>query len=476
MLTWENDVEATALRKQGWTISAIARHLGHDRKTIRDYLEGRRVPGERASSGPDPFAEFAEYARLRLADDPHLWATALFDEVVALGYGGSYPSFTRGLRARSLRPHCEPCAASTGRDHAIIAHPPGAETQFDWLELPDPPAWWGWGSTAHLFVGALSHSSKCRAALAESEDQPHLVQALDQVVRRLGGCTKTWRFDRMATVCHPPSGRITATFGPVAKHYGVGVAICPSRHGNRKGVVEKGNHSLAQRWWRTLADDLNPTQAQASLDEFCVRVGDVRARTLDQTRTTVGQLAATEPLTAPPVLAYPATVIVQRVVSAQALVAFRGNFYSIGPGMAGATVTVRHRLDDHLVEVATLPGVVLARHRREPDGAGVIARAAEHVTALEHAVLSAFSDRAPCRSKQRRPPSPAALAEAGRLRGAVSSAGQHVVVDLADYAVATRGSAASGPAASGSAASGSAASGSAGRVLGEHHKVVVVDE
>jgi transcriptional regulator len=39
MLTWENNVEATALRRQGWTISAIARHLGHDRKTI---LTGHR--------------------------------------------------------------------------------------------------------------------------------------------------------------------------------------------------------------------------------------------------------------------------------------------------------------------------------------------------------------------------------------------------------------------------------------------------
>ena len=249
MLTWENDVEATALRSQGWSISAIARHLGRDRKTIRDYLEGTRVPGERTSSRIDPFEEYAQYAKIRLVDDPHLWATALFDEVVALGYGGSYPSFTRALRARSLRPHCEPCQASAGRDHAIIDHPPGAETQFDWLELPDPPAAWGWGETAHLFVGALSHSSRWRAVLAESEDQPHLVEALDGVVRRLGGCTKAWRFDRMTTVCHPASGRITATFGPISKHYGVTIKICPSRHGNRKGVVEKGNHSLAQRWW-----------------------------------------------------------------------------------------------------------------------------------------------------------------------------------------------------------------------------------
>jgi len=335
--------------------------------------------------------------------------------------------------------------------------------------LPDPPASWGWGDTAHLLVGALSHSSKWRAVLAESEDQPHLIEALDAVVRRLGGCTKTWRFDRMTTVCHPSSGRITATFGPVAKYYAAGVDICPSRHGNRKGVVEKGNHSLAQRWWRTLAEDLSAAQAQTSLDEFCRRVGDARPRTVDRgpdrARTTVGELAAAEPLAAPPALPYPATVMVERVVSAQALVAFRGNFYSIGPGMSGATVTVRHRLDAHLVEVATTGGVVLARHRREPDGAGVIARHDEHVVALEHAVLAAFSDRAPCRSKQRRPPSPAALAEAGRVQGAVPAAGEHVVVDLADYAAAAH-----------TAAHTAAAQASPAPLLGEHPQVVADDE
>ena len=35
-----------------------------------------------------------------------------------------------------------------------------------------------------------------------------------------------------------------------------------TRAGHRKGVVEKGNHTAAQRWWRTLADDLTAEQAQ----------------------------------------------------------------------------------------------------------------------------------------------------------------------------------------------------------------------
>jgi hypothetical protein len=39
-------------------------------------------------------------------DDPHVWASALFDEFVELGYALSYPSFVRQLREGGLRPHC----------------------------------------------------------------------------------------------------------------------------------------------------------------------------------------------------------------------------------------------------------------------------------------------------------------------------------------------------------------------------------
>lgn len=128
MLTWEDCVEAQALRRRGWSISAIAAHLGHDRKTIRAYLAGDRRPGERASSRIDAFAEFVEYCRARLADDPHLWGTTLYDEIVELGYPGSYPAFTAAVRARQLRPRCAAYAAARTRDRAVIPHPPGEET------------------------------------------------------------------------------------------------------------------------------------------------------------------------------------------------------------------------------------------------------------------------------------------------------------------------------------------------------------
>lgn len=52
------------------------------------------------------------------------------------------------------------------------------------------------------------------------------------------------------------------------------------------------------------------------------------------------------------------------------------------------------------------------------------------------AVLAQVSDRAPCKTKTRRPLSPAALAEAERLRGQAPGAGsaERVVINLDTYA------------------------------------------
>ncbi len=127
MLTQGDDVEAHALAGRGWSISAIARHLERDRKTVRAYVRGERTAGVRRSAVPDPLEPFAPYLAARFADDPHLWLTALFDEVKELGYPRSYPSFVRGVRTAGLRPHCEPCRGVSGRATIEIEHPPGEE-------------------------------------------------------------------------------------------------------------------------------------------------------------------------------------------------------------------------------------------------------------------------------------------------------------------------------------------------------------
>ena len=212
MLTQGEDVEVHALAGRGWSISAIARHLGRDRKTVRAYVSGQRTPGVRNRVAPDPLEPFVAYLAARFADDPHLWLTALFDEVVPLGYARSYPSFARGVRQHGLRPHCERCTGVRGRATIEIEHPPGDEIQWDWFERRRAP----WGGTAHVLLGTLPYSGRVRGVISTSQDQPHLVEALDGVMRRLGGTTPELHDsleDRHRLAAAPPP-----PFGPAGPH------------------------------------------------------------------------------------------------------------------------------------------------------------------------------------------------------------------------------------------------------------------
>ena len=420
-------MEVQALVSRGWSVSAIARHLDRDRKTVRAYVRGERQPGTRASAAPDPLAPFAGYLAARFADDPHIWATALFDEVVPLGYQLSYVSFARQLRLAGLRPHCEPCAGVSGRDTIEIAHPAGEEMQWDWFERRKAP----WGGTAYVLLGTLPHSGRVRGVLAESLDQPHLIEAIDGVLRRHGGTPRIWRTDRLATVIVPGSRDVQPSFAPVAKFYGVVVEPCPPRRGNRKGAVESSVRYVCGRWWRTMTA-AHPARRRRRR-WMCSAPAPLTPgrRKADGIATTVGALADAEPLLALPAAPYPATVIVSRQVGANAAVAFRGNSYSVPPGLAGTAVECRHRLGTAMVEICSAAGVQLASHRLAPDGAGTLVRTAGHRAELERVVLSAFTTDRPCERKGNHPPGQSARAEAARL---LAGLGPEVTVDLADWA------------------------------------------
>ena len=89
---------------------------------------------------------------------------------------------------------------------------PSDKTQWDWLETPDLPESGRWGRTAYLLVGSLAHSGEWRAALSPVSGSAPSVAAFDRVTRELGGVSRVWRIDRMATVCDAATGRLSATF------------------------------------------------------------------------------------------------------------------------------------------------------------------------------------------------------------------------------------------------------------------------
>ena len=289
-----------------------------------------------------------------------------------------------------------------------IVHPVGEEIQWDWLELHDTP----WGQPAFLLLGALSHSGRFRGVFCEQMTFGHLAEAMHQVLVALGGTPRVWRTDRMATVVIAGTDRLTVDAAQAAKHYGVEIAVCPSRRAQRKGVVEAAVKYSTKSWWRS-APVTTIAEAQSSFDVWCVEVADQRKRPAG----TVGELGAAEPLRALPAAAYPAMIAVQRKASRSALVAFEANHYSVPPDQAGRTVTVHARVGEPVLRILSLGGEVVAEHRRAPTGAGQTLRTPQHASMLERAVLEAFTTDHACRRKPNRPPGDQALAELARLRG-----------------------------------------------------------
>ncbi|HKI92791.1 MAG TPA: IS21 family transposase [Gaiellaceae bacterium] len=419
LLSREDVVEIVALRRRGWSVSAIARHTGRDRKTIRAWLaEGEQRRRPRAASVLEPFRAYVER---RLADDPHLDATVLLRELCPLGFERSYQTLTRELRRLELRPECPVCRRGGHRLTIELQHEPGEELQLDWLELRETP----WGEPAYVLVGALSHSGRIRAVVSDGLDFAQLVSCLDGLLRRLGGTTRSWRTDRMATIVVPGTDRLRPEAAELAKHYGVTIAVCPRYRPQRKGVVEAAIRYLGRSWWRT-AQVADSAEAQRSLDAWCVEVSDRRRRG----PLTVAAKAAAEPLLSLPAVAYPAELQVERAVSASALVSFEGNRYSVPPTLAGQTVTVRLRVGEPVLQIVSAAGVLVASHRRGPAGAGQLVRSPTDRDALEQAVLAAFTTKPRCARKPNRPPTAEALA----LAAAHTDADDVEIPSLADYA------------------------------------------
>ncbi len=158
-----------------------------------------------------------------------------------------------------------------------------------------------------MLLGALSHSGRFRGVFCEQMTFGHLAEAMHRVLVALGGTPRVWRTDRMATIVVPGTDRLTTDAAQAAKHYGVEVAVCPSRRAQRKGVVEAAVKYTTKSWWRS-APVTTMAEAQASLDAWCIEVGDQRKRP----KGTVGQIGSAEPLRALPRAAYPAVIAVER--------------------------------------------------------------------------------------------------------------------------------------------------------------------
>ena len=117
------------LRRQGLSISAIAREVGLDRKTIRRYLARGVEPPAYGPRQPRPtlLDPFTGYLRERVNAYPALTGTRLLRELKERGYTGGYSAVTDYLRA--VRPAADP------RFEVRFETAPGEQGQVDFARF-----------------------------------------------------------------------------------------------------------------------------------------------------------------------------------------------------------------------------------------------------------------------------------------------------------------------------------------------------
>ncbi|WP_052434681.1 Mu transposase domain-containing protein [Streptacidiphilus melanogenes] len=408
MLTREEYNEARALQGQGWSVSAIARHLSRDRKTVRSYLTGCRRPGVRRSP-EDSFLRFAPYCKQRLTDAAHLPASDLFDEIVELGYTGGYSTFTRALRKHDLRPPCPACNRQVGPPLPSTDPRTAESVYLTVLRLMDPPPEWGFGRCAYLTVGRLETSRRWRSVLTDSDGFPYEVEAIDEVLRRLGGTGARWILDPSILADSRTATKSLREFAQVAEHYGASAEAAPRTE--RGGALSEDDLRQIMCTWRTVSSTCPLRAAQDRFDQLGTRLDTRRAQTAQQRGTE--KAPSLLPLPDSP---YPAQICAMRTVAPRGLVPFRGNAYAVAPDLAGAAVEVRWRIGEAHVSIATTSGAVIARHVLAPRGSRRTVNGTTEPITLERQARPPRPPGTPCRRGGYTPLSPAAAAEAQKLQ------------------------------------------------------------
>jgi transposase len=363
------------LHRQGVSVSAIARRMGLDRKTVRRYIAQGLEPPAYGPRQPriSQLQAFEPYLRQRLAAFPQLTGRRLHRELRDLGYTGGYTILTDLLR--EVRP------VEVLPFEVRFETPPGRQAQVDFAHFrtvfSDEPSveriiW--------LFSMVLGHSRMLWGRFVLHQDLQTLLRCQTAAFEALGGVPEQILYDRMRTVFNredpetthivynrtllafPSSGYsngfAAGTLASLARHYAYLPKACKAYRAKTKGKVERPFRYIREdfflgRNFRNL-DDLN-TQFHQWLDQVA------NVRTHATTRRVVAEHFAEERPALQSLTAgtFQAVLRLERRITRDGMVSVDGNLYSVPNSTRRRTVEVHSTAN----EVRILEdGAVIAAH------------------------------------------------------------------------------------------------------------------
>lgn len=345
------------LKRQGLSISAIARQTGLDRKTVKKYLaNGLEAP---AYSPRKPVVSAVEphraYLLERMANYPGLSSRRLHREICDMGYKGAYSSLTEYLR--QIRP---PVPKTYERRFETGA---GVQAQVDFAEFqtvftrePDVvrKVW--------LFSMVLGHSRWLWGRFCSNQGLETVMRCHIAAFEAMAGCCTEILYDRMKTAVIGEDGAGVVTYNAslvaLLAHYGSAPKACQPYRAKTKGKVERPFRYIRQdfflgRSFRDL-DDLN-----AQFDVWREDIANARQHATTG-RIVREHFTQEQPHLRPlPALRYDAVLTVERRISREGMVAVAGNYYSVPDTARRRVVEVQH----HTHEIRIFEeGQLIARH------------------------------------------------------------------------------------------------------------------
>lgn len=315
------------LKRQGLSVSAIARKLGCDRKTIRKYLAtGLEAPvyGPRTAR-PRLIDPYCEYLHERIVRHPGLSGARLLRDIRDLGYKGGYSAVTAYLK--DVRP------AVRSPFERRFETPPGKQAQVDFAEFKvgftDEP---GVMRKVWLFSMVLGSSRWLWGQFCSNQNLHTVLRCHIAAFTAMDGVPSEVLYDRMKTavVGDDADGTVNYNKSLVAllDHYGAIPRACKAYRAKTKGKVERPFRYIRQdfflgRTFRNM-EDLN-----VQFEGW--RTGIANPRVHATTGLVVEQAFITEQpsLIALPPVPYSAVLTVERRVSHEGMISVAGNYYSV---------------------------------------------------------------------------------------------------------------------------------------------------
>ncbi len=350
------------------SIREIARRTKLSRNTIRKYLANGTLqpvyPKRKSPSKLDPYSamlsSWLERESTRGRKQRRNWRQ-LFDDLVALGYRGSYDRVAAFARAWE-RQRDEHARTSRGTFVPLI-FAPGEAFQFDWSE-----DWAVVGGERQKLAVAQFKLSHSRAFLLRAyPQQTHemLFDAHNHAFAVFGGIPKRGIYDNMKTavdeIGRGKARTVNARFRAMTGHFLFETDFCNPAAGWEKGQIEKTVQDSRPRIWHEVPKFADLAELNAWLERRCVAQWH-SIRHPEQRERTVAEVWEDEQphlMQAPP--PFDGFVEDMKRVSPTCLVSFERNRYSVPASFANRPVSVR-AYAERIVVVAE--GQIVAEHAR----------------------------------------------------------------------------------------------------------------